>query len=279
MQLEFLATDLAPGDKKCADRTCSDVQLRLITDIRDPFFEVAYQYLWEEFGAKGEMESREVIASRLARNPAEITNGYSLLYHLLLITSGDAVVAVHDHTAIITPARSEAIVHLSHVVVNPEWRRTGIGGWLRALPIQTARHAFLTCGMPQTSPITLVGEMEKLDTDDVASLIRLKAYEKGGYLKIDPQVIHYLQPDFRSSEVIDADGAKPIPMTLVVRKPGREVWNSISGSTVQNIVRALYHMYGMEFRPQEMQVVMDSLQTYPESSTPIALLPPTAQQY
>ena len=29
--------------------------------------------------------------------------------------------------------------HIGHVIVEPEWRRTGLAGWLRALPIETAR--------------------------------------------------------------------------------------------------------------------------------------------
>ncbi|MEO8206495.1 MAG: hypothetical protein ABI615_09965 [Chthoniobacterales bacterium] len=277
MQLEFLPHDLAPGDKKSADRNRPDLQLHLISDASDPLFEKAYQCLWNEFGPQGEMESLEVIKKRFHWKPDTLINGCSLLYHLVMVASGDTPVAVRDHTAIILPERREAVVHLSHAFVAPEYRRTGIAGWLRALPIQTARHALSAQGLDKTTPITLVGEMEKFDPADTATFTRLKAYEKAGYLKIDPAVIHYLQPDFRSPEIIDAGGkTEPLPMTLLIRRVKQENERFISGEAVRNIADALYRMYGAEFRAQDMQSVLNSLDEYPEPTAEVALIPPTA---
>ena len=102
--------------------------------------------------------------------------------------------AVRDHTAIVRDGAEGAIVHLSHNFVAPEWRRTGLAGWLRALPIQTGRTCLAEQQRPANSPITLVGEMKFLDRNDPSTSVRLKAYEKAGYLMIDPRKIHYLNP-------------------------------------------------------------------------------------
>ena len=45
---------------------------------------------------------------------------------------------------------------------------------------------------------------------------------------------------------------------------------------MRRIVRALYVMYGAQFRPKDMAHPALSLATYPPDNTEVALLPPTA---
>ena len=128
----------------------------------------------------------------------------------MLLKSQGKLAAVRDHTAIVRSGQEEAIVHLSHNLIAPEWRRSGLAGWLRALPIQSARNCLAEQGRSLDSPIILVGEMKTLDPADPASYTRLKAYEKAGYLLIDPRRVPYLQPDFRAPAEIDlTGGARP----------------------------------------------------------------------
>jgi hypothetical protein len=56
---------LAPGDTKSLEGDWSEIELHRIANATDPFFEMAFGALWEEFGFKGEMEQADVIADRL----------------------------------------------------------------------------------------------------------------------------------------------------------------------------------------------------------------------
>ncbi|MET0253349.1 MAG: hypothetical protein ABW214_04905, partial [Terrimicrobiaceae bacterium] len=161
-----------------------------------------------------------------------------------------------------------------------EWRRTGLAGWLRALPIQTCRKCLAAQQRPAHSPITLVGEMKFLDRNDPSTFGRLKAYEKAGYLMIDPRKIPYLQPDFRAPDEIDLGGGpKPLSLALIVRRVGREHEVTISGAEALNIAESLYQMYGATFRQRDMVPLIASLQRYPDPNEVIDLLPPTASSH
>ena len=119
--------------------------------------------------------------------------------------------------------------------------------------------------------------MEYPDGEDEARAIRLRAYERAGYKKIDPAVIDYHQPDFRPAEVIDASGG-PVPLRfqLVVRRVGLESENGIFGAEVRTIVQRFYSMYGQECRAADMTALWAQLLAYPAPEMRIALLPPTA---
>jgi GNAT superfamily N-acetyltransferase len=224
------------------------------------------------------MEPRAVIEQRLAWYPAEALDGCWLRYEMVLVQQRGQRVAVRDHTAVATQryGMPEAVVHLSHVLVEPTSRRTGLAGWLRAWPVQTARATLVTAGLPATAPITLVAEMEHPDPRAAKRMIRLKAYEKAGFQKIDPSVVHYLQPDFRPPAIIDASGGpRPLPFTLIIRRVGRESEGFIRGAEVREIVECLYTIYGTSFRDQEMTALWRSLEAYPAVDREIALVAPS----
>ena len=254
--------DLAPGDTKSAALDLSQFQITHIRSVDDPLFEAAYAPLWAEFGAKNEMERRETLARRFALAP-------EMLYEIVLVRSVDGgFAAVRDHTAI--SAGAEVVVHLSHNLVAPEFRRSGLAGWMRALPLATARE------FRPGVPVTLVAEMEYDTPDDPQRAIRLRAYEKAGFLKVDPRLVHYHQPDFREPAQIDASGGpQPVPFQLLLRQPGREHETTISGTRVRSIASALYEMFGRQFRPQDMRHPGLDIGRYPEPDAVIALLLPT----
>jgi hypothetical protein len=253
-------SDLAPGDQRAAALDLASFEVARIRSIDDPLFETVYGLLWAEFGRKHEMELRETLAQRFALAP-------EMLYELALVRKDGVPAAVRDHTAI--PAADEVVVHLSHNLVFPDWRRGGLAGWMRALPVATARE------LRPGAPITLVAEMEYLDSDDPTREIRLRAYGKAGFKKVDPSVVHYHQPDFRAPEVIDASGGpQPVPFQLVLRQVGNESADTISGARLRSLVAALYEMYGRQFRPQDMRHPALDLAAYPAPDTTIALLPP-----
>ncbi len=273
----MIPADLAPGDIKSLERDWSGIELQCIESPQDPGFDAAFGALWAEFGANSEVEQPMVLSKRLLWNGYQLVEGCAFRYRLMVLRSGGRLAAVRDHTAIVRDRTEGAIVHLSHNLVAPDWRRSGLAGWLRALPIQTGRQCLAARHRPVNLPITLVGEMKFLDRNDPSTFVRLKAYEKAGFLMIDPRKIRYLQPDFRAPDEIDLGGGpRPLSLALIVRRVGRENEPTISGAETLTIAEALYQMYGATFRQRDMAPLIASLQSYPASDEVIDLLPPTA---
>ncbi len=266
--------DLAPGDVKSLGRDWSGLELDVVESAESPSFVAAFEALWAEFGKAGEMERPEVLARRLAWDPATSESGAAMLYQLMLLRHEGRIAAVTDQTAILIQGGSEVIVHHSHILVDHAWRRTGLAGWTRSLPIHTARNLLAKRGLPRTTPVTIAGEMEHPDHRAPATLVRLTAMGKAGFKKIDPARVRYLQPDFRAHREIDRTGSKPLPLALVLRRIGRENEDTIKGKTVRLIANALYRIYGREMRPQDMAPVLASLAHYPADDEDVALLSP-----
>ena len=274
--LWMVPAHLAPGDSKSLGGDWSGLELHRVASLEDPFFDMAFGALWAEFGVVGEMEHAAVLEQRMRWNPAEMRDGASLQYALLLLTHAGKFVAVRDHTVILLEDEPGAVVHLSHNLVAPEWRRSGIAGWLRALPVSTALDSLKAMGRAADSPITLVAEMEHFDPHRQATWVRLTAYEKAGFKMVDPSRVNYLQPDFRYPRTIDLEGgAKPLPLCLMLRRAGREGEGFVTAEEVLRAVRGLYKMYATGFRSIDMKVVYESLETYPGPGELVALVPPT----
>jgi len=276
--VEFIPADLAPGDGKALELDRRDLDVVRVRSIHEPLFGMAYERLWNEFGPDHTMEGREILAQRLAWHPAAKIGNYWMRYELILVRRQGQFVAVRDHTAVMACGRGapHAIMHLSHVLVEAVWRRTGLAGWLRAWPIQTARACLAAAGFSAASPITLVAEMEHPDLHFPNRQIRLRAYEKAGFKKVDPAVVKYFQPDFRPPHQMDASGGpQPLPFGLVLRRVGREQEQIIRGAEVREIVECLYQMYGTGFRERDMAALWESLRDYPDDRTNIPLSAPT----
>jgi GNAT superfamily N-acetyltransferase len=272
-----IPADLAPGDAAALRFDGSAIRVRRVRSADDPWFALAYERLWAEFGNPCEMEKREVIASRLAWDPARPIGGYRYRYEMLVVEHGEQLVAVRDHTAI-APAEASAspvavLVHLSHVLVEPRWRGKGLAGWLRAFPLQTARECAAAVGA--AGSITLVAEMERPAEADVATLRRLASYGSAGFRKIDPARVHYAQPDFRSAAAIDASGVQPVPLGLVIRRVGREKERQIRGAEVRAIVAALYEMFAVHVRREHMAPLWALYDELPADEDLLDLVHPT----
>lgn len=269
----FNAEDLAPGDRASAGFNSAGLDVHSIVSAEDPLFEEAYRVLWEYFGQLNELESREVLARRLARNGDIRAGEPAMRYDLVLLRQRGRFVAACDHTAVADA--QGVIVHVSHVLIDPSWRRTGLSGWVRAFPIQTARRCLEDAGLPFDLPISLVAEVEYPEESD-ERITRLKTFERAGFQKIDPSVIDYHQPDFRPPEMIDATaGPEPLPFQLLIRRVGCESVTEMNGAEVRSIVERLYRIYGRDFREQDMAAVWRQLETYPSADAQIGLIPPT----
>jgi hypothetical protein len=251
--IRHAAADLAPGDAWAATLDWTDLAVHRVVSPDDERFAAAYDLLWGEFGTQNEMEQRAVIASRLAWNPSRPVGGCALQYELLVIERAGEIVAVRDHTAILPldDAAAPVVVHLSHALVLPPARRGGLGAWLRGLPLACARACAAAAGAPERG-IVLVAEMEPADPVIAERMARLRIYGRAGFRCIDPERVAYHQPDFRPPAAIDASAVEPVPLTLVVRRVGREQERVMPASEVRAVVRALYAMYGAHQRERDM---------------------------
>ena len=276
---DISADDLAPADLRSTDFDWTGFRVSYVDSPQQASFDLGYRALWEEFGDRNEMETRAVCEQRLSWHCGPQRDGRLMRYEMIVVTSDEGeLAAVRDHTVIIDAQRPDdpVVIHLSHLLITPRYRGTGLAGWMRALPIRVARECLRLNNLPPR-PITLVAEMEPADPDIPERHGRLAAYERVGFHKIDPKRVDYLQPDFRPPEAIDADGGmpKPLPLSLVVRRVAREQERVISGAEVRTIVTALFAMYGESFRPQDMAPNWESLKRYPPEDEQIALVPPT----
>jgi hypothetical protein len=275
--LHMTIADLAPADLRSHEFDFTGFSSTQLTTPMHPRFEMAYQALWNEFGAANEMEERDVIAARMQWLPESPVDGYAMLYAMTAFLHNDGLAAVRDHTSIVdvNDATRPVIVHLSHVLIADQFRGTGLAGWMRALPIRSARECLSRAQLPSRQ-ITLVAEMEAPLAGDAGRLRRLTAYEKVGFTKLDPSVVHYRQPDFRTPAAIDAGGgAKPVPLQLVIRRVGREREATVDAAEVAGMIDALHAMYARTFRESDMASLRSDLDCLPPAGTPVALIPPS----
>lgn len=269
------AADLAPGDAWAAALDWSDLDVRRVASPGDVRFAAAYELLWREFGAKNEMEQRAVIESRVAWHPSRPVGGCALQYEMLVVERAGEIVAVRDHTAILPldePA-APVVVHLSHALVLPAARRGGLGAWLRGLPLVCARACAAAAGAAGRR-IVLVAEMEPADPAIEERMARLRIYGRAGFRCVEPGRIAYHQPDFRPPHAIDASAVEPVPLSLVVRRVGREDEREMPASEVRALVRALYAMYGAHQRASDMAPLWERHSSLPDGDERIALLAP-----
>jgi GNAT superfamily N-acetyltransferase len=279
MPIVLLPDDLAPGDARSREFDFADFTINRIRSTTDPLFHDAYDRLNEEFGHKHEIETLAVLADRFSLHPAHLIDGTSFYYEMLLVRRDGEFAAARDQNAMIARSpggRADVIVHLSHLLIDKAYRKTGLAGWMRAVPLETARRAMKLAGVKSAATTTLVGEMDLPHPAHQDRMIRLRAYEKAGFLKIDPRAIPFLQPDFRDPVAIDLTGGpQPIPMSLIVRRVGHEAEHTITRREVRRLVRSLYQMYSQGFRAADMRACYELLDTIVDSGEPVALLPPT----
>ena len=278
--LKRILSDLAPGDHKSTSFTTENITFHSVESTQDPLFETAFTTLTEFFGARREMETRSVIEQRFTWNAAPLLSNQPLLHYCMILALGSQknVAAVRDYSAIVPPASEppRVTLHLSHLWINPTHRRTGLAGWMRALPLETGRTLLAQANHSPDAPMTLIAEMELPDGKDEERDLRLLAYEKAGFLKVDPRVVPYLQPDFRVPSQIDASGApEPIPMALIIRRVGRKNETSAPASLIRSLIHDLYTLYSKTFRACDMAPLWDRWRSLPDGPTPISLLPPT----
>lgn len=216
----FQEGDIPPGENRekvlaaCARFALEEVQ-------RDEAFELGYDTLDAQFGPVGEIERREVLRHWFrARSLTAPRSGIRVTYHMSLVWEGDALAGVRDDYTAIDVARGRSVAFMSHSLVLPRWRRTGLGALLRALPAAHARDDAKAWGV-DVRERTLLAEMEMMEPEREETRVRLLAYGRGGFRVVPPWHVPYAQPDFRDLAALGVE-AQPVPMMLLVRQVGEE---------------------------------------------------------
>ncbi len=211
------------------------------TEVVDPTsraFDEAYGALEAYFGHKNEIERRQVLEGWVG-GPL-LAPRLSVDYHLLAWheRATGALAGVRDAFVGLDHDRRLCAVLLSHSLVMPPFRRSGVAALIRTAPTELARRDLARNGLPAGTPTVLVAEMEPCVPSDRSSIVRLLSYGRSGYGVIPPSVLPYCQPDFRDLAALGVP-AEPIPMPCVVRWIGHEGEGRLPTELADAMVRIL----------------------------------------
>lgn len=225
-------------------------------------FDEGYRALDAAFGPKGELERREVLSTWLAGAHTEPGAPIVATYHMLLArdVADGRLAGVRDCFVTLDRAARRCVVLLSHALVLPEFRRSGLAALLRAAPVALARRALDAAGLGAGAgevEILLAAEMEAIDPGDRDTVVRLLAYGRAGFAVIPPSVLPYAQPDFRDVEAL---GVAPVPLPLlaVVRQVGEEERADIPRARAESFLRHYQAVHAYEVSPGELAPIREN---------------------
>lgn len=254
-----------------------NLQAHIITTPSDSQFMRGYCALNNYFGHRNEMEAIEVLTSRLTWRHTTLSDTFQLHYEMaVLLDESGELACTGDYSVILDRTSAQpAVVHLSHIRIEPPFQKKGIfNQHMIPLIIAAAENAKQIFNKPANLPVVIVGEMDHpFFNHSEETIPRINLFIRAGLRLVDPGAATYYQPDFRSFAEIDAAGAaEGLPLALMLRWVGREYQAFITGSELLHIVKSLYAMYGKTFRVQDMAVVYKTLTDYPDPDGLIPLL-------
>ncbi|WP_437762489.1 hypothetical protein WMF27_46085 [Sorangium sp. So ce281] len=242
-------------------------------------FDEGYGALDAVFGPKGELERREVLAAWLTGAHTDAGAPITATYHMLLARSADdgRLAGVRDCYVTLDRAARRCVALLSHALVLPAFRRSGLAALLRAAPVALARSAIERAGIAaEQAEILLAAEMEAVDPDDRDTVVRLIAYGRAGFAVIPPKVLPYAQPDFRDTAAL---GVTPVPLPLlaVVRQVGEEDRDEIQRARAESFLRHYQAVHAREVSQGELAPIRENalarLAAFPGEQVPLIRIP------
>lgn len=249
----------------------------------DAAFDEGYRALDAVFGPKGELERREVLSAWFAGQKTDLSAPIVATYHMLLArgVDGDGRLAgVRDCYVTLDRAARRCVVLLSHALVLPAFRRTGLAALLRAAPVALARRAIADAGLGGAGgdgvEVMLAAEMEAVDPDDRDTVVRLIAYGRAGFAIIPPAVLPYAQPDFRDTAALGVTPV-PLPLVAVVRQVGEEGHDDIPRARAESFLRHYQTAHAAEVSPSALVPIRENalarLAAFPGERVPLIRIP------
>ncbi|WP_437813243.1 hypothetical protein [Sorangium sp. So ce1078] len=228
-------------------------------------FDEGYGALDAFFGPKGELERREVLAAWLAGVHTDRAAPIVATYHMLLARRVDdgRLAGVRDAYITLDRAARRCVALLSHALVLPEHRRSGLAALLRAAPVALARRALAEAGLGGAAgdaggaEVLLAAEMEAVDPDDRDTAVRLFAYGRAGFSVIPPAALPYAQPDFRDTAALGVTPV-PLPLVAVVRQVGEEERGDISRGGAAAFLRHYQAVHAREVDPAHLVPIREN---------------------
>lgn len=248
-------TDAAPGDgPERLAAALSAYRCRVAATWED--FDRAYRFLLPEFGPRNEIEREDVLAAWFRDGRREV-EGQIIAYDLLLVESLDGeLVAVRDCYSAIFVAEALVVVLLSHALVAPAHRRTGVASILRAVPTSWAEAHAEAAGLSDPD-VVLVAEMEPLFALQHASIVRHLAYARAGFRVLRPALLPYAQVDFRDTEALGVEPT-PVPMMWVMRRLGpaaRRDPAALPVATARHVLDAIHTFHRPAVEPRQIPML------------------------
>ncbi|WP_437967631.1 hypothetical protein WMF04_50220 [Sorangium sp. So ce260] len=254
-------------------------------------FDEGYGALDAFFGPKGELERREVLAAWLAGVHTDRAAPIVATYHMLLARGVDdddgRLAGVRDVYITLDRAARRCVALLSHALVLPEHRRSGLAALLRAAPVALARRALAEAGLGGAglggaggdaggAEVLLAAEMEAVDPGDRDTAVRLFAYGRAGFSVIPPAVLPYAQPDFRDTAALGV-APVPLPLVAVVRQVGEEERGDISRGGAAAFLRHYQAVHAREVDPAHLVPIRENalgrLDAFPGERVPLMRIP------
>lgn len=244
------AEDAAPGDGPARLLDALErFQVRPALSGED--FDASYAFLEPEFGPRNELERKPILERWFSSDRVEVEEGFRCHYDLAMVEDRDGrLVAVRDCYTAVLPAERLAVVLLSHALVVPDQRRSGVAAILRALPFSWAR---ARAGRASVDECVLVAEMEPILAGTGASIVRHLAYRRAGFRIVPPWLLPYAQVDFRDTAALGVEPC-PVPMMWVLRHLGMDGLPAAPGGlprrTAEATLRAIhaFHRPAVEAR-------------------------------
>ena len=177
-------------------------------------FALGYDALFREFERTADILPRSILerwfaAGSLSRPDDVIRCEYAMV--LAHERTTGAFAGVRDCFVTLDRRTRRAVVLLTHTLVLPPFRRSGVAAILRSVPVLLAHDA---------DEVLLAGDMDMAVPHPKGTVLRLLAYGRAGFRVIPPTMLPYAQPDLR-----DLSGGvepEPLPFLCLVRQVGEE---------------------------------------------------------
>ncbi|AKT39632.1 hypothetical protein [Chondromyces crocatus] len=255
MKLDVDFVGLAPGEP--AEKVRAAASRFLLEEAEgptDPTFATGYELLEAYFAPLGEIERRSV-HERFITERRHVRPPFELRYHMVVARDEQGAIAGARNCTVALCAESKiCVVFLAHALVMRPYRRSGLAGLLRLLPVQFGREAIQSAGLDIDAVDLLLSlEQEPVDAANIDSVVRLCAYGRSCFSVIDPAVLPYCQPDFRDLDAL-REPAVAVPLLAVVRWVGHEHEKALPARLCEAYARHLYDgIHARHCRPQDLE--------------------------
>lgn len=268
--MELDLNDVAMADREKVRLALPRYRLEVVRDPTSPGFLAAWGALDNFFGPRGELEDRTALESFVRDGLLPYDDGMYGHYRLIVAWDGDQFAGVRDCYVDFDPVAQLCVVALSHSLVVPDHRRSGLAAIFRALPITLARSIIADDATLADFPVLVIAEMEPVTPADPNSVVRLVAYGRSGFSVMDPQRMPYSQPDFRQTPDSPFNS---IPLLGVVRWVGNESAKGLPPYMAAGLPR-LFHQAHRKYLPRDRvdPLEVHALRTLSRQSADVPLL-------